>query len=104
MARCVAQYVFKANPGVDTAKFRAHVKTVVVIWKKHGAETSFWSVTGGEVGNFVVSCMFPSFKAYGECMDSLAADPNFQAWTANNIASRLSSWVRSNIAREIPLH
>ena len=85
------------------AQFRANVKTVLALWKKYGAETSFWSVTGGEVGNFVVSCMFPSVKAYGECIDSLAADPAFQAWTANNVSAGLSSWVRSNIAREIPL-
>lgn len=103
MARCVAQYVFKPNPGADMAQFRANVKTVLALWKKYGAETSFWSVTGGEVGNFVVSCMFPSVKAYGECIDSLAADPAFQAWTANNVSAGLSSWVRSNIAREIPL-
>jgi len=103
MARCVAQFVFKPNPGADMAKFRANVKTAVTLWKKHGAETSFWTVTGGEVGNFVVSCMFPSFSAYGSCMDQLAADPEFQAWNANTMASGLSTWVRSNIAREIPL-
>ena len=103
MARCVAQYVFKPNPGADMAKFRANVKTVVALWKKYGADTSFWSVTGGEVGNFVVSCVFPSVKAYGECIDSLAADSEFQAWTANNVSAGMSSWVRSNIAREIPL-
>lgn len=103
MARCVAQYVFKPNAGADLGKFRANVKTVVALWKKYGAETSFWSVTGGEVGNFVVSCVFPSVKAYGECIDKLAADPEFQAWTANNVAAGLSSWVRSNIAREVPL-
>ena len=103
MARCVAQYVFKANPGADMAKFRGSVKTAVALWRKYGAETSFWTVTGGEVGNFVVSCMFPSFQAYGECMDKLAADPEFQAWNAQSIASGVSSWVRSNIARELPL-
>lgn len=103
MARCVAQYVFKPNHGADMMKFRANVRTVVAIWKKYGAETFFWSVTGGEVGNFVVSCIFPNFKAYGECIDQLAADSDFQAWTANNVESGLSSWVRSNIAREVPL-
>jgi hypothetical protein len=50
-----------------------------------------------------VSCIFPNFKAYGECIDQLAADSDFQAWTANNVESGLSSWVRSNIAREVPL-
>ena len=103
MARCVAQHVFKPNPGADMAKFRASVKTGVSLWKKYGAETSFWSVTGGEVGNFVATFMFPSVRAYGECVDSLAADPEFQAWTANNVESGLSSWVRNNIAREVPL-
>jgi hypothetical protein len=103
MARCVAQFVFKPNPGADMAKFRANVKTVLVLWKKYGAETSFWSVTGGEVGHFVVSCVFPSAQAYGECMDKLAADPEFQAWSAHNVAAGLSSWVRSNIAREVLL-
>ncbi|MDE2606111.1 MAG: hypothetical protein KGL68_09360 [Burkholderiales bacterium] len=85
------------------SKYRASIQAAVVLWRKHGAQASVWTVTGGEVGNTVVSFMFPDFKAYGECMDRLTADPGFQAWRADNVTSGLSSWVRSNIAQELPV-
>lgn len=31
------------------------------------------------------------------------ADPAFAAWNAKGVASGLSSWVRSNVAREVSL-
>jgi hypothetical protein len=103
MSRCVLQYVFKANPGSDMGKVMAQVKTAAALWKKHGGEVSFWAVAGGEVGNSVFTVMFPSFAAYGKCADALYTDPEFQAWNAQGVASGLTSWVRSNVAREIIL-
>jgi hypothetical protein len=46
---------------------------------------------------------FDSYEAYARCMDRLIADPAFMAWQQKNLASGLSSWVRSNLAREIPI-
>jgi hypothetical protein len=43
---------------------------------------------------------FDSYEAYARCMDRLIADPAFMAWQQKNLASGLSSWVRSNLARE----
>jgi len=57
----------------------------------------------GEIGNMVVSMHFNSYEGYARCMDRLIADPASMAWEQKNLASRLSSWVRSNLAKGIPI-
>lgn len=103
MPRSVIQIVFKPNPGADMTKLMGLVKESAALWKSHGAEVTLWAVSGGEVGNMVFTAMFESFTAYGACMEKLYADPAFAAWNAKGVASGLSSWVRSNVAREVSL-
>ena len=101
MQRIVPQVVFKPNPGADMMKLMALVKESVAIWKSHGADVSLWAVLAGEVGNMVFTASFESFSAYGACMEKIYVDPAFAAWNAKGVASGLSSWVRSNVAREV---
>lgn len=103
MPRAVSQIVFKPNPGADMMKLMELVKESAAIWKRHGADVSLWAVSAGEVGNMVFTASFESFSAYGSCMEKLYADPAFVAWNAKGVASGLSSWVRSNVAREVIL-
>lgn len=103
MPRSVIQIVFKPNPGADMSKLMEMVKESAAIWKSHGAEVSLWSVSAGEVGNMVFNASFESLTAYGACMEKIYADPAFAAWNAKGVASGLSSWVRSNLAREVSL-
>ena len=103
MSQCIAQYVFKPNPGADMSKVMVHVKQAAGIWKRHGADVSFWTVSAGEIGNLVFACRFDSFTAYGKSYDAVTADPAFQKWSAETTASGLTSWVRSNVARAIAL-
>jgi hypothetical protein len=103
MAQCVAQFVVKTNPGADMGKIMAQVKAAAGIYKRHGAEVSFWTVSMGEAGNLVLACRYPSFEAYGKTTDAVVADPAFMSLQAEIAASGLTSWVRSNLAREVPL-
>jgi hypothetical protein len=84
-------------------KLMALVAESAALWRKHGAEVSIWAVSAGEVGNMVFSARYESFEAYGKCTDALYADPAFQAWQVKGTASGLSSWVRSNLARQLPI-
>ena len=99
----ISQVVFKPNPGAGMTKLMALVAESAALWRKHGAEVSIWAVSAGEVGNMVFSARYESFEAYGKCTDALYADPAFQAWQVKGTASGLSSWVRSNLARQLPI-
>jgi hypothetical protein len=99
----ISQVVFKPNPGADMTKLMALVAESAALWRKHGAEVSIWAVSAGEVGNMVFSARYESFEAYGKCTDALYADPAFQAWQVKGTASGLSSCVRSNLARQLPI-
>jgi hypothetical protein len=103
MTQMISQSVFKPNPGADMTKLRAFVAESAVIWRKHGAEVSVWTVSAGEIGNMVFSSRFDSYEAYGKCLDAVYADPAFQEWSLRATASGLSSWVRSNLARQLPI-
>ena len=103
MAQMISQVVFKPNPGADMTQLMALVAESAALWRKHGAEVSIWAVSAGEVGNMVFSARYESFEAYGKCTDALYADPAFQAWQVKGTASGLSSWVRSNLARHLPI-
>ena len=103
MAEMISQVVFKPNPGADMAKLMELVAEGAAIWRKHGAEVSIWAVSGGEVGNMVFATRYPSYEAYGKCTDAVYGDPAFQTWQAKGTANGLSSWVRSNLARHLPI-
>ncbi len=104
MPAVITQSIFKPNPGADMAKIREIVKEAAVIWRRHGAEVSFWTVSAGEVGNLGFAARYESFEKYGSCADAVFADPAFQAWSVKATASGLTSWVRSNTSREISLN
>ena len=97
------QYVVKPNPGSDLAGIIELAKESAVLWRKYGGRVSYWSVVGGEVGNFVFSVNFETFSAYGAAMDKLGADPAFQAWQAKRAKAGLTTWVRGNMATEIEI-
>lgn len=99
----VAQYVFRPNPGADLTAVMANVKEAVGLWRKYDAEVHLWTVSMGEIGNMSVTAHFDSYAGYAKCIDQLVADPAFAAWQQKNLASGLSNWVRSNLAREIPI-
>ena len=103
MAQMISQVVFKPNPGADLAKLMELVAESAAIWRKHGAEVSIWTVSAGEVGNMVFATRYDSYEAYGKCTDAVYADPAFHAWQVKGTASGLSSWVRSNLARQLPI-
>ncbi len=103
MAQVITQNVFKPNPGADMSKLNALIAESAAIWRKHGAEVSIWAVSVGEIGNMVFACRYDSYEAYGKCTDAVVADPAYQAWSAKATASGVSSWVRSNLARQLPL-
>ena len=103
MGQIISQAVFKPNPGADMTKFMGFVSESVAIWRKHGAEVNVWTVSAGEIGNMVFSTRYDSFEAYGKCLDAVYADPDFQAWQVKGTASGLSSWVRSNLARQLQI-
>jgi len=103
MSKVVVQITFKVNPGADVARLSGFVKESAALWRRHGAEVSFWTVSAGEVGNMTLACQFESFEKYGRCADAFYTDPVFQDWSVRSTAAGLASWVRSNIAREIPL-
>lgn len=103
MAQMISQAVFKPNPGADMTKLMGMVTEAAAIWRKHGAEVSVWSVSAGEIGNMVFATRYDSYEAYGKCSDAVYADPDYQAWSLKATASGLSSWVRSNLARQLPI-
>ncbi|MFM6992317.1 MAG: hypothetical protein ACKOWD_13760 [Rhodoferax sp.] len=103
MSHVVSQVVFKPNPGADLTKLMAFVAESAAIWRRHGAEVSVWAVSTGEAGNFVFTTRYENYSAYGKCTDAVYADPEYQSWSQRATASGLSSWVRSNLARQLPI-
>ena len=98
-----AQFVFRPNPGTDLNVLMPLVKEGAGLWRKHGAAVSLWTVSVGEAGNMVFSARFDAFDGYARCMDKMTADPAYGAWQQKNLAAGLATWVRSNLAREIPI-
>jgi hypothetical protein len=102
MTQVVTQNVFKPNPGADMSKLNALIAESAAIWRKHGADVTVWAVSVGEIGNMVFTSRYDSHEAYGKCVDAVVADADYQAWTAKATASGLSTWIRSNLARQLP--
>ena len=99
-----ARYVFRPNPGADLAKVLKAMETGAALWRKHGAPSPrLWSVTAGELGNYVLVVQFANAAEYAKVVDPLSADPDFRKWQAGNLQAGQITWVRSNLAREIPL-
>jgi hypothetical protein len=103
MAQVITQNVFKPNPGADMSTLMALIAESAAIWRKHGADVSIWTVSVGEIGNMVFAARYDSYEAYGKCTDAVVADPAYQAWSVKATASGVSSWVRSNLARQLDI-
>ena len=65
MPAVVVQYVSKPKPGSSLETIMQLSKEAAALWRKHGAEVSYWSVVGGEIGNLAFVVRFDSFEAYG---------------------------------------
>lgn len=99
-----ARYVFKPNPGADLDAVMKVMKDVAALWRKHGAlAPRLWSITAGELGNYVLVVQFKNAAEYAKVVDSLSADAKFRRWQARNVAQGQITWVRSNLAREVEL-
>lgn len=103
MPAAVAQFVFRPNPGCDMPALLALVKEAAEMWRKVGADVSFWGVQIGEAGNLTFVARFESSAKLGAALESLNNDPAFAAWRMKNLKAGLATWVRSNQAYEIPI-
>jgi len=101
MPAVVAQFVSHPKPGSDLATVIQLAKDAAVLWRKHGADVSYWSVIGGEIGNYAFVARFDSIEAYGRSLASIGADPSFAEFQAKRLKAGQSDWVRSNVAVEV---
>ena len=99
-----ARYVFRPNPGADMGDVMKAIEEGAALWRKHGAPNPrLWTISAGEIGNYVLVVQFENAAEYAKVVDPLSADPKFRRWQARNVAAGNITWVRSNLARELPL-
>ena len=103
MPAVVVQYVSKPKPGSDLQTIMQISKEAAALWRKHGADVSYWSVIGGEIGNLVFAVRFDSFEAHGRTMAAISADPATMEWQAKRLKAGMSEWVRANTATELEI-
>jgi hypothetical protein len=103
MPAVVMQFVSHPKPGSDLATILQLAKDGAVLWRKHGADVSYWSVIGGEVGNYAFVARFDSIEAYGRTLASLGADPAFAEFQAARLKAGQSDWVRSNMSIQVDI-
>ena len=103
MPAVVVQYVSRPKPGSSLETIMQLSKEAAALWRKHGAEVSYWSVVGGEIGNLAFVVRFDSFEAYGRTMAAIAADPTTMEWQAKRLKAGQSEWIRANTAFEIEI-
>ncbi|NBT82895.1 MAG: hypothetical protein EBT56_15065 [Betaproteobacteria bacterium] len=99
----VLQVVSRPLPGADMGIIMANMKEAAELWRKHGAEVKCYTVTAGEVGNIVFSARWTNYTAYGHTLDAMVGEQSVQALMAKINASGTAEWVRSNLARELPI-
>ena len=99
-----ARYVFKPNPGADFGQVMGAMKDCASLWLKHGSpKPRLWSVTAGELGNYVLSVHFENALDYAKVVDPLSADPDFRRWQTGIVKNGDLTWTRSNLLREIEI-
>ena len=99
-----ARYVFRPNPGSDLAAIMESMAEGAALWRKHGAPNpKLWTITAGEIGNYVLVVQFNNAAEYANVVDPLSLDPEFRRWQAKNLQDGRITWVRSNLAREVGL-
>jgi len=103
MAAVVLQVVSRPLPGADMSVVISNMKEAAELWRKHGAEVKCYTVSAGEVGNVVFAARWDSYTAYGQALDAMVGEQSIQALMAKMNASGTAEWVRSNLARELPV-
>ncbi|HEX5635433.1 MAG TPA: hypothetical protein VFX50_19455, partial [Gemmatimonadales bacterium] len=89
-----ARYVFKPHPGADLDGVIGAIRQGAQLWVKHGAPPPrLWTVTAGELGNYVLVVQVANAAEYARVVDSLSADPAFHRWQADNLRDRAIGWV-----------
>jgi hypothetical protein len=96
MPGVVMQFVSHPKPGSDLATVLQLAKDGAVLWRKHGADVSYWSVIGGEVGNYAFVARFDSIEAYG-------ANPAFAEFQTKRLKAGQSDWIRSNLSIQVDI-
>jgi hypothetical protein len=103
MASVALQIVSKPLPGADMGKIMANMKDAAALWRSAGAEVKVYTVSVGEIGNMVFAARWDSYEAYGKSLDKMVGEQSVQALMAKITASGTAEWVRSNLARELPI-
>lgn len=81
----------------------ANLKDSAAVWRSAGAEVKVYTVSVGEIGNMVFAARWDSYEAYGKSLDKMVGDLSVQALVVNITGSGTVEWVRSNLARELPI-
>ena len=103
MAAVVLQIVTKPLPGADMGQVMANMKDAADLWRSAGADVKIYAVSVGEIGNMVFTARWDNYTAYGKSLDKMVGDQSVQALMARITATGTAEWVRSNLARELPI-
>ena len=93
MPAVVMQFVSHPQPGSDLATVVELAKEAAVLWRKHGADVSYYA--------FVAR--FDSIEAYGRTFASIGEDPAFREFQAKRLKAGQSDWVRSNLSIQVDI-
>ncbi|WP_246786645.1 hypothetical protein [Bradyrhizobium sp. USDA 3458] len=85
MPAVIMQFVSHPRTGSDLATIPPLAKDGASLWRKHGADVGYWSVIGGEIGNYAFVARFDSVETYGRTLASLGADPAFFEFQAKRL-------------------
>lgn len=103
MVSVILQIVTKPLPGADMGKIMANMKDAADLRRSAGADVKIYAVSVGEIGNTVFTARWDSYTAYGKSLDKMVGDQSVQALMARITGSGTAEWVRSNLARELPI-
>ena len=90
-------------PGADMGQVMANMKDAADLWRSAGADVKIYAVSVGEIGNMVFTARWDNYTAYGKSLDKMVGDQSVQALMARITATGTAEWVRSNLARELPI-
>jgi hypothetical protein len=103
MAAVALQIVSKPLPGADMSKIMSNMKEAAELWRSSGADVKIYTVSVGEIGNLVFAARWNNYSDYGKSLDKMVGDQSVQALMSKLTSSGLTEWVRSNLARELPI-
>ena len=97
------RYMFRPRPGTSLEEVMEISKMGADMWRKHRGEVSLWTVSAGEMGNWLFVIKFADYEAYGACVNELTQDTDFLAFQNKFMTSGKADWVRSTLVRQIPI-